>query len=388
MLITNLKLKNWRNFTWVDVDLQNRQFIVGPNASGKSNLLDAFRFLRDIAKQRGGGLQEAIASRGGMSKLRCLSARQDPEIIIGVSISEPNNTLNPKWRYEIGIGQEAGGKRKPQVSYERVWNADGKVILDRPGDDDKEDKVRLSQTYLEQVNNNREFREIQEYFEKISYLHLVPQLLRHANEIKGTVVKDDPFGQGLLDSMANTPENTRKSRLSKISEIVKTAVPRMSEVNFVRDPKNGSPHITARYSNWRKREARQAEDQFSDGTLRLVGLVWSLLAGESLLLLEEPELSLHPEIVKKLAALFYKAQRKAKKNRQVLISTHSTDLLTEEVAAEEVLVLEPTREETRVKTLSDLEHLAGLLSLDVPVGEVVMPHTKPQKIHQIDLFNF
>lgn len=76
MLISNLKLKNWRNFTDVDVDLQRRQFIVGPNASGKSNLLDVFRFLHDIAKQRGGGLQEAIEKRGGMSKIRCLSARK------------------------------------------------------------------------------------------------------------------------------------------------------------------------------------------------------------------------------------------------------------------------------------------------------------------------
>ena len=78
MLISRLTLKNWRNFTNVDVALQQRQFIVGPNASGKSNLLDAFRFLRDIAKQKGGGLQDAIEKRGGLSKIRCLSAGRDP----------------------------------------------------------------------------------------------------------------------------------------------------------------------------------------------------------------------------------------------------------------------------------------------------------------------
>ena len=88
MLVSHLKLKNWRNFTKVDVALQRRQFMVGPNASGKSNLLDVFRFLRDIAKQPGGGLQEAVQKRGGISKIRCLSARSDPEIGISVFLSD------------------------------------------------------------------------------------------------------------------------------------------------------------------------------------------------------------------------------------------------------------------------------------------------------------
>ena len=49
MRIDHLSLMNWRNFKTVDVSLGNRLFVVGPNASGKSNLLDALRFLRDVA---------------------------------------------------------------------------------------------------------------------------------------------------------------------------------------------------------------------------------------------------------------------------------------------------------------------------------------------------
>ena len=65
MIITRLKLTNWRNFTDVDVPLLDRAFIIGPNASGKSNLLDAIRFLRDVAKREGGGLQTAVTRRRG-----------------------------------------------------------------------------------------------------------------------------------------------------------------------------------------------------------------------------------------------------------------------------------------------------------------------------------
>ena len=69
MIINRLIVKNWRNFQHIDVPLRERQFIVGPNASGKSNLLDIFRFLRDIAKAEGGGFQKAISDRGGVSKM-------------------------------------------------------------------------------------------------------------------------------------------------------------------------------------------------------------------------------------------------------------------------------------------------------------------------------
>ena len=55
MRVTRLILKNWKNFPSVDVALGARVFLVGPNASGKSNLLDAIRFLRDVVVE--GGLQ-------------------------------------------------------------------------------------------------------------------------------------------------------------------------------------------------------------------------------------------------------------------------------------------------------------------------------------------
>ena len=72
MFVTRLILKNWRNFRSVDVELGLRVFVAGPNASGKSILLDVFTFLKDVAKPSG-GLQNAVTERGGISKLRCLA---------------------------------------------------------------------------------------------------------------------------------------------------------------------------------------------------------------------------------------------------------------------------------------------------------------------------
>ena len=386
MLISRLELKNWRNFTKVGVDLQMRQFVVGPNASGKSNLLDAFRFLRDIAKQKGGGLQEAIESRGGVSKLRSLNARGDPEVAIGVSISDSENDETPKWRYEIGIKQEERGKHQPYVSYEKVWDSTGKQILGRPDKDDKKDKERLKQTYLEQVNNNQSFREVAQYLNKITYMHLVPQLLRHSDAIQGRVLEGDPFGQSFLESMAKTTLRSRKSRMRTINNIIKVAVPKLEEIHFEQDELTGRPHITARYSHWRPNAGRQREDQFSDGTLRLMALIWSLLESDSLLLLEKPELSLHSGIMKQLACLLYKVQ--SRKKRQILVSTHSGELLSaKEIGGEEVLLLEPGSEGTSVTTASALKDVRSLLNTGVSVGEVVIPRTAPANSNQSSLWH-
>src|SRR4030065_2817767 len=73
---THLRLENWRNFALVEVDLQRRVFLVGPNASGKSNFLDVFRFLHDIVSV-GGGFQEAVRRRGGGCRLRRRAARRE-----------------------------------------------------------------------------------------------------------------------------------------------------------------------------------------------------------------------------------------------------------------------------------------------------------------------
>ena len=97
---TGLLLENWRNFVSADVELQQRTFLVGPNASGKSNLLDAFRFLYDIAAV-GGGFQEAVRRRGGVSGMRALSARRYPDV--GIRVTVGNDEEGARWEYNSGL---------------------------------------------------------------------------------------------------------------------------------------------------------------------------------------------------------------------------------------------------------------------------------------------
>ncbi|HRF64083.1 MAG TPA: AAA family ATPase [Candidatus Competibacter sp.] len=386
MIVSRLNIKNWRNFREVDVPLRERQFIVGPNASGKSNLLDLFRFLRDIAKPEGGGLQKAVRDRGGLSKIRCLAARKDPEVSIEVQLADGIDGP-PAWRYSLAVRQETRGYRQPYVARECVWKGESPVpVLDRPNTEDKHDPQRLTQTYLEQINANAEFRQVALFFQSITYLHLVPQLLRFADSFQGKLLEDDPFGQGFLEQLAKTPEKTCKARLSRIEKALQFAVPQLKQLEFSRDSTTGRPHLQALYEHWRPKAGRQQEDQFSDGTLRLIALLWSLLEGDSLLLLEEPELSLNAGIVSQLAPLIYRMQRARK--RQVLISTHSDALLAEQgIDGREVLMLMPGREGTRVEIASGIAEIRALLEAGFTVGEAVLPRTKPASAEQLGLFS-
>jgi predicted ATPase len=379
MIISRLVLKNWRNFRVLDVQFTDRVFVIGPNASGKSNLLDVFRFLRDIAKP-GGGLQRAVAQRGGLSKVRCLAARKEPDVEIEVELSEEGTA--PRWRYAIGITQQVRGYRQPTLRFERVWS-DGRLILERPDADDKLDYLRGTQTHLEQINSNAEFREIARFFESIRYLHLVPQLLRNPEAFQGPSIPDDPYGRNFLEMVAKTPEKTRKSRLKRIEDALRQAVPQLKGLTDAKDDA-GIPHLEATYTHWRPNAGRQREDQFSDGTIRLIGLFWSLLEGESPLLLEEPELSLHSGIVAKLPALFHRLQRKRK--RQIFVSTHSGDLLSQKgIGGEEVVMLRPDKEGTIVELASSIDEVRDLLDAGLSIADVALPRTAPP-IGQFELF--
>ncbi len=238
MYFRRIKLENWRNFLTGDVELQRRAFIVGPNASGKSNFLDAFRFLREVADPQG-GFQRAVAQRRGVSQIRSLHARRYPNIVIDVMMVLDGIP----WSYRIEFTQD--NQRRPVIAKEQVRHGRA-LIIDRPDDDDKSDQSRLTQTYLEQVNANRRFRNISDFFSQIRYLHLVPQLVRDPDRSVGRV--RDPFGGDFLEQLARTPKGTLESRLRRITQALTVAVPQLKKLELDRDVR-GVPHVKGLYEH-------------------------------------------------------------------------------------------------------------------------------------------
>jgi predicted ATPase len=373
MRITRVRLENWKNFRVADVPLQKRLFVIGPNASGKSNFLDAIRFLRDVCDPECGFVR-AVKLRGGVSQIRCLHARKQPNVAIEVELALEESS----WMYKLEFSQDS--HRRPVLTGEAVTR-DGISLFSRPNELDINDAGRLSQTFLEQVSANKDFREIATSLAQIRYLHVVPQLIREPERVPQR--GNDPFGGDFLEQIARTSKRTRDSRLTRINHALRVAVPQFQKLELIRDER-GVPHLHGLYEHWRPNGAWQTEEHFSDGTLRLLGLLWGFLDGSAPLLLEEPELSLHPAVVRHIPSMMAKAG--GRQGRQVLITTHSEELLTDPgIAPEEVLLLQPGKDGTEARLASLDADIQALARAGLSMADAALPRTAPSDTAQLAL---
>ncbi|WP_232016957.1 AAA family ATPase [Gordonia insulae] len=371
-----MSASNWRNFKTLDFPMTSRLFVVGPNAAGKSNLIDLLRFLGDIAKP-GGGLSSALGQRGGLSKVRSLFARNHAggRLVIEIDLEDGDD----RWSYRLSIRGESGGKNRPVVDGESV-HFNGELVLDRPNQADRVDSERLTQTHLEQIAANQDFRVLADYFAKVRYFHLVPQIIREPSryDLPGE------FGGEFIAQMNAVPQKTRDAWLRRMRDALRAAVPEFESLDIEVDAA-GRPHLMAGYKNWRKNPARQSEAEFSDGTLRLIGLLWTMVstpANGGVLLLEEPELSLNASVVRKLPAMLAVSQRA--KDIQVILSTHAPELLDDEgVHADEILVLRPAKEGTDAELLADIDEAADELDARLPKSDIVQSLIDPRDLSDL-----
>lgn len=377
MIITKIQIRNWKNFGDVNALCGKRVFLIGPNASGKSNFLDVLRFLRDVVQD---GLNNAVIARGGMKAVRYLCARNPSDISIVVN-------LDDIWEY--GLSFKSDSKGEPRITKEYVdFSTNGEItrLLERPDSNDKDDEMRLTQTALQQVNVNMSFRDIVDFFSSIQYRHILPQLVRDPVSFSPVPSRNDPFGRDLVSQIWNTPSKTRDARLRRINEALTIAVPQLSNLSVEQDKKTGHPHLIVKYEHWRPNAGYQNESSFSDGTLRLLTLLWSMFSAEGPLLLEEPELSLHEGIIKQLPSVFARLDRTRKKAvRQIFITTHSEAMLSDPgIGANEVLYLEPGSGGTVIRIADEQD--VKLIEEGLSAAEVFLPKTRPEMIEQLSLF--
>lgn len=375
MRISRITIDNWRNFKHLDVPIDDRLFVVGPNAAGKSNLLDLFRFLGDIARP-GGGLATAMGQRGGFRKVRSLHARNHKtgRVIVDVALTDRDDV----WRYKLSIKGEVTDKNRFIVDEERV-ERNGEVLLQRPNSDDEADAERLTQTHLEQLATNQQFREVAHYFGKVQYFHLIPQVIR--DSARAGIVGGDPFGGDFIAQLNDVPERTRQAWLQRIERALKSAIPEFESLRIEVDSA-GRPHLVAGYQHWQSTSAGQNEADFSDGTLRLIGLLWTIVqapANGGMLLLEEPELSLNPAIVRMLSTVLAMAQRDT--DLQTVVTTYSPELLADEgINPDEVLVLRVGSDGTTPVLMSQIPEIADQLEAQLPLPDMINELIAPRDL--------
>ena len=384
MILSKIELVNWKNFHQCSVELSERTFIVGANASGKSNFLDAFRFLHDLVKA-GGGLQTAVSMRGGMKKIRCLAARSRSDVEFVVYLKDSFESTE-EWKYTLAFKGVGGGIMKKEVIVVKEEVVKGnEVLLSRSADTINEDSDTLKYTHLEQANANQKFRDLKNFFMNIEYLNIVPQLVRESNSVMYSSDKEDFYGRNFLQRLAKMNKTTSAAYFRRVNEVLRKAVPQLSELRLSSD-EMGVPHLEARYEHWRAKGSKQQEEQFSDGTLRLIGFLFALLDSKGIVLLEEPETNLHSAIVAQLPEFISKLQRSKKETRQVFITTHSYDMLSNNgLSSNEVVLLKPSKEGSQVVNAATLDDVNAELSAGFSMADAIIPYTKPENVDSISM---
>lgn len=384
MRFTRLQLTNWRNFRNATIPLEPRTFIVGPNASGKSNLLDALRFLKELAED-GGGLQRAVVEqRGSLKAIRSLHARDRNDVGISADILDDDGWT---WTYHLMLAESNRAPRGPYVRSEQVTRTRGKVedikVIRYRSGDATEDLEEKSETWLEQRSKNKSFRSLVQFFASVDYSHIVPQVVREQRRPQDPG-RHDPYGSDLIEDIARTGIKERGRRLGLVNRAMKAVLPQLEDITVVKDPV-GKPHLSGRYKHWRGHAAQQSEDQFSDGTLRLIGLLWTLGARGGPILLEEPEISLHESAVSQLPVLLHRVASTS--GRQVIVSTHSEAMLSDRgIEPREIIQLETTDADTKVHIGTDVPLLVALAEAGEPLGKTLLSMTQPVAVAQLSLF--
>ena len=348
-MITSLRLVNFKNFADETLKVGPFTVIVGANASGKSNIRDAFRFLHGIG--RGYTLAEILGGKYGPGgQLEWLPIRGAPNEIVRFQKLYPHESstfsinLDLKLREEkasfrirVGLNPISGFevleeelKTESMVVYRATPDPSGSRLQAEIGDEGgmrltlARDKPALLQllTFF-QPEQHRESMcadALARGIERVRFMELSSDLMREPSLPRASILGDSGQNLPTVLEEISADENRQKTLLSWLEELTPMDV---KGFEFPRDP-SGRVHLQIVERNGRKVAAYSA----SDGTLRFLAMLAALLSPqpEGVYFFEDIDAGIHPARLWLL--LDFIEKQTAKGNIQVITTTHSPALLT------------------------------------------------------------
>jgi len=334
-MIKRVWAKNYRSLADVTVDLEPVTVLVGQNGSGKSNLVDVFRFVYDSCRL---GLDAAIVNRHGMSALRRWSAKGRPyDVEIGLSIE----TVTMRGTYSFTLGSERRGeyrvKRESCLVHDSTTGdsanyetANGEFTHKQI---DVSPPLNDRTLLLPLIATTSPLTELYSYLTSFAFYNIFPNALSEPQKPANPYPLDE-HGSNLASTLREM-QRSKDPLLDHLREAMQEVLPDM--VDFQVNQVGG--YLVTRLRHLMTNDERAMFDlsQESDGTLRILGILVALYQGSprTLLTLEEPELTIHPGA---LGLLWEEIEATADRS-QVIITTHSPDLL-DLCEAEQIRVVE------------------------------------------------
>ncbi len=331
VFIRKVSLRNYRSIAQCEVELGPVTFLVGANGSGKSNFLDALRLIGDALNR---SLDHALRDRGGLEEVRRRSGGHPTHFSVRVD-------------FELGEGSgfyafKVGAKKQGtwSISHEECllgknFYSVREGVVQRPIDQAMPPAQR-DRLYLVNAAGLPGFRPVYDALSQMGFYSVQPDRIRELQAPdEGRVLRRD--GGNLASMIAALESPERHETRDRILEYLKRVVPgidgfgakrigHMETIEFLQSVEGA------------ERPWRFPAINMSDGTLRALALLVALFQGSEqsrvpLVGVEEPETALHPAAARVLRDCILEASERV----QVLVTSHSADLLDDPTIGAEMI---------------------------------------------------
>ncbi|MDA1190137.1 MAG: AAA family ATPase [Candidatus Poribacteria bacterium] len=315
MAIKRLKVSNFRSFGEIDVELGNLSVIVGANASGKSNFVRVFEFLRDIHES---GMRDAVSVQGGMNWIPSLKYPSRPTKV--EYWADQAIPLEQKRHYShmLLLSRSA---TKPDFVIEDETVELNKTRLYTRADALKIESYRSileGEVRCKDSNGHFDGRTgfIFPYTDIAMIYDIDPRLSKLAVPIEGKWALSRN-GENLVVVLNRILEDKEQRRT--LVNLTRWVLPYIKDVSVQDYAGRFLLHMTESYGS----EPIPAAF-LSDGTIYVVAMIVALHFTESpLVILEEPDRHLHPSLIAGLMQLVQEVSER----KQVIITTHNPDVV-------------------------------------------------------------
>jgi len=367
--IKRVILKNYKSIAACDVQLQPLTFLVGRNGAGKSNFLDSLRFVADALNS---SLDHAVRARGGINDV-CKRTDKSMNDVYKRTDKSMNESDHFSIRLEFALPDGSTGYYAFQITIDgvirryEVHTEECKFHNENLNTPDIYYKVvngnvtdtsvkvapaaARDRLYLINASGLPEFRPVYDAFSRMGFYNLNPDIIRNLQDpdLGDMLIQD---GSNLTSVFTQLPSEVKKD----IQEYLQVVVPGVQHV-YVR---KFGPKETLGFRQkvvGDKRPLGFIANNMSDGTLRVLGILVALFQGDQgpqkrvpLVGIEEPEIALHPGAV----GVLLDALRDAARRTQVIITTHSSDLLEDKhLNVESILAVEADDGNTVIARVDD-----------------------------------
>jgi predicted ATPase len=347
-MLQKITINEYRRLSDFSAALKPLNVLIGRNSVGKTSFLEVLRLMSSSAQSK---LGSTISSLGGYSSIATLSGNEEvdytPSNFIAFEIEyllQPDNQINYQFGllgsgigYVVDLESMTSIHDKRKRTFIETDPTRSRISVDaRNRVHDSNGEFVKTETRLSQIQDKGPvFQRFKEALSSISYYHAIEtdtrSPVRFPQPIRPTNTPGE-HGEDLISCLYNVRE-TDRDRFNIIQDTLKVVFPEFERIDF---PPVAAGTLAMTWKD--KRFSRPVySHQLSDGTLRFLWLTVLLYSPSqsAITLIDEPETSLHPQMLSLLAQMF----REASQYSQIIIATQS-DALVRFMQPQEVLVMD------------------------------------------------